>query len=146
MSNIKEQIRQEIEKWIYNTDEWEVSPGKYNKSESEVYKVGWRCGLGHIREFIDSLPEVKPSRDLEEEVKRYYSDNFTYISSDQPTLSILTNVARHFAEWQKEQMLKDAEEDALLLERAWLTLDGFGHEELAGRLRQFAERKGLTWK
>ena len=110
MSNIKEQIRQEIEKWIYNTDEWEVSPGKYNKSESEVYKVGWRCGLGHIREFIDSLPEVKPSRDLEEEVKRYYSDNFTYISSDQPTLSILTNVARHFAEWQKERMIKDAKE------------------------------------
>jgi hypothetical protein len=60
--------------------------------------------------FIDSLPEVKPSRDLEEEVKRYYSDNFTYISSDQPTLSILTNVARHFAEWQKEQMMKDTKE------------------------------------
>lgn len=34
-----------------------------------------------------------------EEVKRYYSDNFDYISSDQPTLSILTNIARHFAEW-----------------------------------------------
>lgn len=99
-----------------------------------------------LLKFIDSLPEVKPSRDLEEEVKRYYSDNFTYISSDQPTLSILTNVARHFAEWQKGQMHKDAEEDALLLERAWLTLDGFGHEELAGRLRQFAERKGLIWK
>lgn len=47
---------------------------------------------------------------------------------------------------EKEQMMKDSEEDALLLERAWLTLDGFGHEELAGRLRQFAERKGLTWK
>ena len=40
----------------------------------------------------------------------------------------------------------DAAKDALLLERAWLTLDGFGHEELAGRLRQFAERKGLIWK
>ena len=104
MSNI-EKIRQEIEKWIYNTDEWEVSPGKYNKSESEVYKVGWRCGLGHIREFIDSLPEEKPSEDL-----------------------------------------LDAAKDALLLERAWLTLDGFGHEELAERLRQFAERKGLIWK
>jgi hypothetical protein len=63
-----------------------------------------------LLKFIDSLPEVKPSRDLEEEVKRYYSDNFTYISSDQPTLSILTNVARHFAEWQKERMIKDAKE------------------------------------
>ena len=35
---------------------------------------------------------------LNEEVKRYYSENFAYISSDQPTLSILTNIARHFYE------------------------------------------------
>ena len=102
--------------------------------------------VNEVIDYINSRPEEKPSENLKEEVKRYYSDNFTYISSDQPTLSILTNVARHFAEWQKEQMMKDSEEDALLLERAWLTLDGFGHEELAGRLRQFAERKGLIWK
>lgn len=54
--------------------------------------------------------KVELVNDLKEEVKRYYSDNFTYISSDQPTLSILTNVARHFVEWQKEQMIKDAKE------------------------------------
>ena len=53
---------------------------------------------------------VELVNDLEEEVKRYYSDNFTYISSDQPTLSILTNIARHFTEWQKERMTKDAKE------------------------------------
>lgn len=47
---------------------------------------------------------------LVEEVKRYYSDNFAYISSDQPTLSILTNIAHHFTEWQKEQMMKEAVE------------------------------------
>jgi hypothetical protein len=39
------------------------------------------------------------NEELIEEVKRYYSDNFEYLSSDQPTLSILTNVARHFAQW-----------------------------------------------
>ena len=48
--------------------------------------------------FLDTLESEKPMV-LEEEVKRYYSDNFDYISSDQPTLSILTNIARHFAEW-----------------------------------------------
>ena len=48
------------------------------------------------------------NEELIEEVKRYYSDNFEYLSSDQPTLSILTNIARHFAQWQKEQMLKEA--------------------------------------
>lgn len=44
------------------------------------------------------------------------------------------------AEWQKEQMFKDAEENALLLERAWLTLYNIGHEELAERLRTFKEK------
>lgn len=138
MSNI-EKIRQEIERRI-----------KACKTKNG-FPAGTICAIRietyeGLLSFIDTLLEEKPSEDLEEEVKRYYSDNFTYISSDQPTLSILTNVARHFANWQKEQMMKDAVEDALLLERAWLTLDGLGHEELAGRIRQFAERKGLIWK
>ena len=34
--------------------------------------------------------------ELVKEAQRYYSDNFAYITSDQPTLSILTNIARHF--------------------------------------------------
>ena len=107
MSNFKEQIRQEIDKWIYNTDEWEVSPGKYNKSESEVYKVGWRCGLGHIREFIDSLPEEKPSEDLNDEIKKFIEEYGYERGEDKLLIAI---VARHFAEWQKEQMMKDAVE------------------------------------
>ena len=53
------------------------------------------------------------NEELMEEVKRYYSDNFAYISSDQPTLSILTNIARHFTDWQKEQMLKEAVEGTI---------------------------------
>ena len=47
---------------------------------------------------------------LMEEVKRYYSDNFDYISSDQPTLSILTNVARHFAQWGAEHLANSNDE------------------------------------
>lgn len=65
--------------------------------------------LTEVLDFVDTLEE-ESNESLVEEVKQYYSDNFAYISSDQPTLSILTNVARHFAEWQKEQMLKDAVE------------------------------------
>lgn len=37
-------------------------------------------------------------------------------------------------------MIKNSEEDALLLERAWLTLDNLGHEELAERLKTFKEK------
>ena len=103
MSNIKEQIRQEIERRMeaYKTKNG-FPAGTICAIRIETYEG--------LLSFIDSLPEEKPSKDLEEEVKRYYSDNFTYISSDQPTLSILTNVARHFAEWQKERMIKDAKE------------------------------------
>lgn len=57
-----------------------------------------------LHSFVKELDSLEPaSEDLGQEVKRYYSDNFDYISSDQPTLSILTNIARHFAQWQKEQ-------------------------------------------
>lgn len=90
------------------------------KLEQRVIGKDYGCGgasfsevidkVNEVIDYINSRPEEKPSKDLEEEVKRYYSDNFTYISSDQPTLSILTNVARHFAEWQKERMIKDAKE------------------------------------
>lgn len=33
-----------------------------------------------------------------EEVKQYYSDNFDLINGDNPTLDIVTHIARHFFE------------------------------------------------
>ena len=68
-----------------------------------------------VDKYMDEVRGREPEKPMNlddglvEEVNRYYSDNFAYISSDQPTLSILTNIARHFAEWQKEQ---DEEEQA----------------------------------
>lgn len=55
--------------------------------------------------FEQTYESDEPDKSLAEEVKQYYSDNFAYISSNQPTLSILTNIARHFAEWQKEKII-----------------------------------------
>ena len=71
------------------------------------FRRGETAAYSAIISFLSTLESEKPM-ELEEEVKRYYSDNFDYISSDQPTLSILTNIARHFTEWQKEQMMKEA--------------------------------------
>ena len=129
MTNI-EKIRQEIER------RKNICEGIFER-ESDTYYQGKAVAYGELLPFIDSLQQEpiekdeemealiacdiieatakrvnidKQDKDKEEEVKRYYSDNFTYISSDQPTLSILTNVARHFAEWQKERMIKDAKE------------------------------------
>ena len=53
--------------------------------------------------------QEQPSEDLEEEIKRY-------ISRDQcPVPDLMEAVARHFAEWQKEQMLKDAVEGRVFM-------------------------------
>lgn len=40
----------------------------------------------------------------------------------------------------EEKSSEDSKEDILLLERAWLTLDHLGHEELAERLKTFKEK------
>ena len=96
-------LKAEIEKRMHICD------GIFER-DSNTYYQGKAVAYQETLPLIDSLQQEQPEVDLEEEVKRYYSDNFAYISSDQPTLSILTNIARHFTEWQKEQMMKEAVE------------------------------------
>ena len=108
MSNI-EKIRQKIERRKKSLRAGICNDEAFTRKQKEEMLVA-SGELTRLSRFLDSLPGEKPSEDLKEEVKRYYSDNFTYISSDQPTLSILTNVAHYFAEWQKEQMMKEAVE------------------------------------
>jgi hypothetical protein len=60
-----------------------------------------------VDKYMDEVRGREPEKPMSqegliEEVKRYYSDNFEYLSSDQPTLSILTNIARHFSKWGVE--------------------------------------------
>lgn len=100
-----DQIRAEIERL----------ESKNNCGTSEFIEAK-RIAYNQVKKVLDSIPKQvkRPSRDqvgtkfavegLEEEVKRYYADNFDYISSEQPTLSILTNIARHFAEWGAKQV------------------------------------------
>ena len=124
---------QKLEQRVIGTDN-----GCSGASFSEVIDK-----VNEVIDYINSRPEEKPSENLNDEIKKFIEEYGYKRGEDKLLIAI---VARHFAEWQKEQMMKDAEEDALLLERAWLTLDNFGHEELAERLREFAERKGLIWK
>lgn len=85
--NIKETIRAKIERML-----------EFDKDVKTNYYIGRRDAEMEILALFDTLPE-QPVEGVEEEIKRYYADNFDYISSEQPTLSILTNIARHFAEW-----------------------------------------------
>ena len=102
----KEKIRAEIER--------RMNKHKYSTALTEMV---YAEEDENLLAFIDSMPEEPScpilSDDLDKlmkEVQKYYSDNFDYITSDQPTLSILTNIARHFTEWQKRKMMEKAVE------------------------------------
>ena len=60
-------------------------------------------------------PHWKPSVEqmemgLEEEIKRWWSREYMRNSEGLPVLGIVQGIARHFAKWQKEQMMKGAVE------------------------------------
>ncbi len=71
-----------------------------------------RYPLSVVADLLGSTPQPpviiqqkseKPIQEgLEEEVRRYYFDVATYISRDNPPLSILSEIARHFAKWGAE--------------------------------------------
>lgn len=74
--------------------------------------------LNHLKLFIDSLPEEPASEDLAEEIKRYINEE-VIVTNENAVISKhhefhnfyvenLVGVARHFANWQKQQMMKDA--------------------------------------
>jgi len=94
MDKIKK-IRAEIERRIVKYGD------SVDKQQSEQSAGPWEIGYQPSGIDTDALMQ---------EVQRYYSENYEYITGNNPTLNILTNIARHFVEWQKEQMMKDAVE------------------------------------
>ena len=97
MSSI-EKIRQEIERRITDNT------------------FGAKLELIDLLAFIDSLPECEetakiPTEKYEEELNEEiqgFIDEYGYERGEDKILIAI--VARHFAEWQKEQMMKDAVE------------------------------------
>ena len=130
MSNI-EKIRQEIERLKKLL---EVSTYYLDNSQQAL---GYSFALDDLEDFIDSLPDEEPKHKskplfdkcvencdpetmaevnrnvdkmlLDEEWKRYMDSCKDDMSGHAVTVNI-KDVARHFAEWQKEQMMKDAVE------------------------------------
>lgn len=100
MSNIKEQIRQEIER------QRSLIEGLFIEGDNNFYD-GQNDAYNHLLAFIDSLPEEKPSENLNDEIKKFIEEYGYERGEDKLLIAI---VARHFAEWQKEQMMKDAVE------------------------------------
>ena len=89
----KERILQEIERL--------ETPIEYELIEARAFE----CALELVKKIIGSLPAETASPELEKEIQIY--DN--YLEENGLTAS-LEAIAHHFAEWQKQQMLKGKEE------------------------------------
>ena len=90
----------------------EEMKAKYNQERDEeenplhsdgngMYWSGFFTCLKEITSIVDSLPEESANEDLEEEIDAWCQNVIT-------GLPIVKEAARHFADWQKQQMMKDA--------------------------------------
>ena len=68
---------------------------------------GYFTGIGAVLKFLDSLSEEPDNEDLNDEIKKFIEEYGYERGEDKLLIAI---VARHFASWQKQQMLKDAVE------------------------------------
>jgi hypothetical protein len=112
MSNI-EKIKAEIERLMKETD-------------TSQFGIGGRCMCRIILDFIDSLPEEKPSDELEEAAESYEEEQL----SDYGYRGEWSGAFIAGANWQKEQMLKDAVEGTAHPEdcEIWVNLLGYGYK------------------
>jgi len=81
-----------------------------------------------LLDSIGQKSKPKVSEDLEEEMNRYFNDMYSDVTNceranDSPNEDIYREVARHFAQWQKEQMMKEAVEGQVCGDnaKAWIS-------------------------
>lgn len=102
MTNI-DKIRQEIER------QRSFIEGLFTEGDNSFYD-GQDDAYNHLLAFIDSLPEEKPSEDLEEAAKEYAYQGIPEEMKSQ-LKPIGDEIIKNFkagAEWQKEQTMKEA--------------------------------------
>lgn len=152
----EEKLSEDLNKLIQKWDRIDINTILKVKVKATGKVIdGFYDGRGHFDHFIDHdvfdrysidevelMPDEEPSDELEEAAENCVWNS---IDSNDQTLvpkfiPLLLSLFISGAYWQKKQMTKVSEEDALLLERAWLTLDNFGYEELAERLRKLKEK------
>ncbi len=103
MSNI-EKIKAEIER------QRRFIEGLFIEGDNSFYD-GQDDAYNHLLAFIDSLPEEKPSEDLEEAADKYSNENeYMDVGFCVEPIYIGHKTEKAFiagAEWQKEQMMKE---------------------------------------
>lgn len=99
MNKQVEQIKTEIKRW---KKELRLSTSCEAKYRREM--------LDDLSEFIDSLPKEPIEEDLEKEFNRFLDEieGTPRMYHSEERIEWGKDIAHHFAEWQKEQMMKDA--------------------------------------
>ena len=111
MSDKVQKIKQEIERRIKNL-EFSLENNCVEK-HSKLDILGNITTLESLLQFIESIPEPA-SEDLEEEMIKWHKQHFNNkrdwhkTSGEYLTRKSQLEIARHFAEWQKQQMMEDA--------------------------------------
>ena len=90
-----------------------VAEIEHQKEETSIGLNEWENGEEHgrmdvinaLQEKIKSMQGEPANDDLEDEINRYLS---TWSTSKDNGIVFCEKMARHFAAWQKEQMMKDA--------------------------------------
>ena len=75
-------------------------------TKDDANNLGKYTALENLLNFIDSLPKEPASEDLEEEILCRWEDDPHTLWPKCP-YSDFKNIAYHFAEWQKQQMMKN---------------------------------------
>ena len=119
----KELIRQEIERRLKYTHDWLRGDEKRHPKQTAIsknyYKMkGDERTLDALLAFIDSLPEEKPSDDLEEAAHHIaieaLNDTKFMTTTMGYVLGKLQDIFIGGAEWKKEQMMKEAVEGVVM--------------------------------
>ncbi len=104
----KELIEKEIKRRVESMNS---CPFKTAELGSEKFDDGELYAYKQILQFIDSLPEEPASEELEEEIESYIKDSLAikFPTTDKEQIKAdIRYIARHFAEWQKQQMIEKA--------------------------------------
>lgn len=81
---------------VVNTDK----PAEFAAHNSTCYTIA-KYVCEELRKQLNSIHAEQPSEELEAEIDRYFKDDKWFSTP-------LGDIARHFANWQKEQMMKSA--------------------------------------
>jgi hypothetical protein len=82
--------------------------GRIRKNVYLDYHEGYNDALKRTISIIESMEEESVSEDLEKEIINYIG--FPQEVDEDISTTMMRKAARHFANWQKEQMMKDAVE------------------------------------